>query len=324
MSNAARSRRNAATGGNARAGEPSARHARAVAAAATAAMRAEAKREAQVARAGQSAEAAAVPATTPADAPPEPRTVQLAPDLAFTAHPLAEQPAFCATPLQPGELRLWLLRPEWQLLSREDAFARLTPHERKRAKCFPQPSIGKRFAVGRAVLRGILGGMLDVPPHALDIADHESGRVTLSLPAGVAPLEIAVAYAGIWILIGIATQPIGMATAFSVGDAMHDDDQHRMRLASVASAAGAPSGAGYLLQAGDAHLHRVHAHDAGTWCVLDLPMPGRQCIAAVAAREIRDVQASGWNSSVKLPTIERDGERSRRAQARAEPLAGAG
>ncbi|MDC6133989.1 hypothetical protein PPH41_40810, partial [Burkholderia gladioli] len=62
-----------------------------------------------------------------------------------------------AQPLRDGELRLWLLRPEWQLLSKEDAFARLSPFERKRAKCFPQPAIGKRFAVGRAVLRGILG-----------------------------------------------------------------------------------------------------------------------------------------------------------------------
>ncbi|WP_186164318.1 4'-phosphopantetheinyl transferase family protein [Burkholderia gladioli] len=229
------------------------------------------------------------------------RAIQLAADVTFSAHALAEQPPFCAQPLRDGELRLWLLRPEWQLLSKEDAFARLSPFERKRARCFPQPAIGKRFAVGRAVLRGILGGMLGVAPQALELADHESGRVTLGSPATAEPLEIAVAYAGIWILIGVSTQPLGLATAFSVGEAVDRDEQHRIRLASVAHAAGTLSAAGYLSQPLEEHAHRVHTHDAGSWRVLDLPMPGRQCVAALAAREMREVQASGWNTSVKLP-----------------------
>ncbi|MEX3526049.1 MAG: hypothetical protein VB143_00585 [Burkholderia sp.] len=230
------------------------------------------------------------------------RAIQLAADVTFGAHALAEQPPFCAQPLHEGELRLWLLRPEWQLLSKEDAFARLSPFERKRAKCFPQPAIGKRFAVGRAVLREILGGMLGVPPQSLELADQESGRVTLGSPAVAQPPEIAVAYAGIWILIGVSTQPLGLATAFSVGEAVDPDQQHRIRLASVAHAAGTLSAAGYLSQPLEAHAHRVHnTHDAGSWRVLDLPMPGRQCVAALAAREIREVQASGWNNSVKLP-----------------------
>ncbi|WP_414441807.1 4'-phosphopantetheinyl transferase family protein [Burkholderia sp. 22PA0106] len=251
------------------------------------------------------------------------RSIELAPGLSFSTHPLAEQPPFCDTPLRDDALRLWLLRPEWQLLSREDAFARLSPHERKRAKCFPQPGIGKRFAVGRAVLRGILGGMLAVPPKSLEIIDHESGRVTLNLSDANRPIDIAVAYAGIWILIGIGAQPLGLATAFSTGDVVDDDDRHRVRLASVAAAAGTPSAAGYLCQSTDTHAHRVHTHDAGTWRVIDLPMPGRQCIAAVAAREIRDVQASGWNSSVKLPAPPRGNPpRGRRNDAPAGVAAG--
>ncbi|MEK6419062.1 MAG: hypothetical protein V4801_05625 [Burkholderia gladioli] len=262
-------------------------------------------------------------APTPAiDAAQAERRIELAPGLHFSTHPLAEQPPFCDGPLHDDALRLWLLRPEWQLLSREDAFARLSAHERKRTKCFPQPSIGKRFAVGRAVLRGILGGMLSVPPKSLEIVDHESGRVTLNLPDASRPVDIAVAYAGIWILIGIGAQPLGLATAFSTGDVVDDDEQHRVRLASVAAAAGTPSAAGYLCQTTDTHAHRVHTHDAGTWRVIDLPMPGRQCIASVAAREIRDVQASGWNSSVKLPAPPRANARSRRNDARAGVAAG--
>lgn len=271
-------------------------------------------------RRGPAATGDAAPAAT--DAGQAERRIELAPGLHFSTHPLAEQPTFCDAPMHDGALRLWLLRPEWQLLSREDAFARLSPHERKRAKCFPQPGIGKRFAVGRAVLRGILGGMLAVPPKSLEIVDHESGRVTLNLPDATQPVDIAVAYAGIWILIGIGAQPLGLATAFSTGDVVDDDERHRVRLASVAAAAGTPSAAGYLCQTTDTHAHRVHTHDAGTWRVIDLPMPGRQCIAAVAAREIRDVQASGWNSSVKLPAPLRANARSRRADTQAGVAAG--
>ncbi|MDC6133990.1 hypothetical protein PPH41_40815, partial [Burkholderia gladioli] len=130
--------------------------------------------------------------------------------------------------------------------------------------------------------------MLGVAPQALELADHESGRVTLGSPATAEPLEIAVAYAGIWILIGVSTQPLGLATAFSVGEAVDRDEQHRIRLASVAHAAGTLSAAGYLSQPLEEHAHRVHTHDAGSWRVLDLPMPGRQCVAALAAREMRE------------------------------------
>ncbi|MBI0329340.1 hypothetical protein [Burkholderia plantarii] len=262
-------------------------------------------------------------------APPLPdflpeRSIRLAPDVTFSAHALAEQPPYCAQPLRDGELRLWLLRPEWQLLSKEDAFARLSRYERKRARCFPQPAIGKRFAVGRAVLRGILGGIVGTRPEALELVDHESGRVTLAEPRADAALDVAITYAGIWILIGVSAQPIGLATAFSVGDAMDHDAQQRVRLTSVASAAratpdagaGSESLASVQVEAGpDPHAHRVHTHDAGSWRVIDLPMPGRQCVAAVAAREIREVRASGWNSSVKLPPPANDTRRGRRAVA---------
>ncbi|ACR31375.1 hypothetical protein [Burkholderia glumae] len=248
------------------------------------------------------------------------RSVRLAPDVTFSTHALAERPPYCARPLRDGELRLWLLRPEWQLLSKEDALARLSRYERKRAKCFPQPAIGKRFAVGRAVLRGILGGIVGARPDALELVDHESGRITLAGPHAAGALDVAVAYAGIWILIGVSAQPIGLATAFSVGDVVDHDEQQRVRLASVA---GAARGAVHA-EAGPApdsrvHAHRVHTHDAGIWRVIDLPMPGRQCVAAVAAREIREVRASGWSSAVKLPLPAEDASRERRA---ASPAAG--
>ncbi|WP_246791920.1 4'-phosphopantetheinyl transferase family protein [Burkholderia perseverans] len=282
-------------------------------------------------RAGARAGHGALP--RPRAAPPLPdslpeRSIRLAPDVTFSAHALAEQPPYCAQPLRDGELRLWLLRPEWQLLSKEDAFARLSRYERKRAKCFPQPAIGKRFAVGRAVLRGILGGIVGTRPEALELVDHENGRITLAEPRADGALDVAIAYAGIWILIGVSAQPIGLATAFSVGDAVDHDAQQRVRLTSVASAARAPSGdalatpdpqaggdvsAVVQVEAGpDPHAHHVHTHDAGIWRVIDLPMPGRQCVAAVAAREIREVRASGWNSSVKLPLPADDAPRERR------------
>jgi hypothetical protein len=219
------------------------------------------------------------------------------------------------SPPQDGELLLWRFRPEWHLVSRDDAYARLSKAELARVKSHPNPALGKRFAVGRAVLREIVADMIGCAPAEVELSEDQRGQLRLANTGAHRPLEIAIAYAGIWIVIGASTTPLGIATRvpmlpFDQTAKGHVDVvapqrrtkasrsiemRSRVRHDSLTLAAGAA-----LLRA-DAPALRQDAssfvidtaHDA-RWHLLDLPMPGIICAAAAVAQPLTRVLAFGW------------------------------
>ncbi|MCX4161494.1 MULTISPECIES: 4'-phosphopantetheinyl transferase superfamily protein [Paraburkholderia] len=238
------------------------------------------------------------------------------PDLAFLPQRLAwRRPE--GDPLPPaGELLLWRVRPEWQVVSKEAAYMRLSKAELARVKNHPNPALGKRFAVGRAVLRGVLAQMLDCAPTDVALTDNPLGQPVLA-DIHRAGIEVQVAYAGVWIMIGISASPFGLGTRLPLPTDEIDIDtgngtftaalkerttiahsialRSHVRHASLLAAAGKP-----LLDA-DANVLRqesaaffVDTGEAGRWHVLDVPMPGAICAAVAAAQPVTRVHAFGW------------------------------
>jgi hypothetical protein len=216
---------------------------------------------------------------------------------------------------QEGELLLWRFRPEWHLVSRDDAYARLSKAELARVKSHPNPALGKRFAVGRAVMREILADMIGCAPADVELSEDQRGQLRLANRGMHEPVEISIAYAGIWIVIGVSTTPLGIATRVPMlppdqsangrVDAIAPqrrtkasrsiEMRSRVRHDSLTLAAGAA-----LLRADAPALRQDTssfvidtAHDA-RWHILDLPMPGIICAAAAVAQPLTRVLAFGW------------------------------
>ena len=236
------------------------------------------------------------------------------PGIEFVPRNLARPVSADVVQPQSGELLLWRFRPEWQAISRGDGYTRLSNAELARVRNHPNPALGKRFAVSRVVLREILSGITDCPPDDVELADDAQGRPRLLRAGQPSPLSIAVAYAGIWILVGVSTSAIGLAThvptlSDSRGAALSArtrtvaqpttknlaDVQSRVRHASLVDAAGK-----VMLDADDQLLCRsdkdfvVDTPEGRHWHILDLPMPGAICAAAALAQPISRIHAFGW------------------------------
>ena len=77
------------------------------------------------------------------------------PTLTITgSHTLASCPSRLP---DPGEILLWRLRGEWQLVTSERGHLYLSKTELRRARTHPNRVHGRRFAIGRSALRAILG-----------------------------------------------------------------------------------------------------------------------------------------------------------------------
>jgi hypothetical protein len=240
--------------------------------------------------------------------------VRFAPDFEFVPRRLAYRRAAGVPQLKDDELLLWRFRPEWQSIPKDAAYACLSKAELARVRSHPNPALAKRFVVGRAVMREILADMIGCAPGEVELKDDEDGQPRL-VHAGVRePIEIAIAYAGIWIVVGVSSNPLGLATSVptlpdnALGGASSESVLTRrmpslrpvetrsvVRHASLASAAGA------AVLSVDAPVLR---HDASPffvdtagprrWQILDLPMPGIICAAAAVARPVTRVHAFGW------------------------------
>ncbi|WP_144151947.1 hypothetical protein [Paraburkholderia sp. BCC1885] len=241
--------------------------------------------------------------------------VPLAPAFEFIPRSLTYRCAGDVAYPQDGELLLWRFRPEWHLVSKDEAYARLSKAELARVKSHPNPALGKRFAVGRAVMREILAEMLGCAPGEVELSEDERGQLRLAQDDARQPVEIAIAYAGIWIVIGVSTTSVGLATRVPTlpdnaadGHADASNAPRRMRLNgssvemrsrvrhdSLTSGAGRP-----LLNADACVLQQDSASfvidtvGAMRWHILDLPMPGTICAAAAVAQPLTRVLAFGW------------------------------
>lgn len=108
-------------------------------------------------------------------------------------------------------MRRW--RSEWHFLSEDAAYARLSQAELARVKSHPNPALGKRFVVGRAVMREILADLIGCAPREVELVEDTHGQLRVANIGGREPVEIAIAYAGIWIVIGVSRGALGLATS---------------------------------------------------------------------------------------------------------------
>lgn len=242
------------------------------------------------------------------------QAVHPAAELEFIPRRLAYRQAAGVAYPKDNELLLWRCRSEWHFLSRDAAYARLSQAELARVRSHPNPALGKRFVVGRAAMREILADMVGCVPAQVELVEDARGKLRVANVGEREPIEIAIAYAGIWIVIGVSRSLLGLATSVPTlpDNAQNDrrDDTtspHRkkvsrsietlsqVRHASLTAGMGAP-----LLNVDPRMLRQdvatffVDAPDTRRWQILDLPMPGIISAAAAVAQPLTRVLAFGW------------------------------
>jgi hypothetical protein len=239
--------------------------------------------------------------------------VRFASEFEFVPRRLAYRRADGVPQPKDGELLLWRFRPEWQSIPKDTAYACLSKTELARVRSHPYPALAKRFVVGRAVMREILADMMGCAPGEVELKDDEDGQPRLVHESTHEPIEIAIAYAGIWIVVGVSSSPLGLATSVptlpdsapgGTGEPASTrrtatlrpvETRSQVRHASLASAAGAGAlSADATVLRHDASPFFVDTAGLARWQILDLPMPGIICAAAAVARPVTRVHAFGW------------------------------
>lgn len=243
------------------------------------------------------------------------QTIRRAAELEFIPQRLAYRLAADVAYPNDGELLLWRCRSEWHFVSKDAAYARLSQAELARVKSHPNPALGKRFVVGRAAMREILGDMIGCAPAEVDLVEDAQGQLRVANVGEREPIEIAIAYAGIWIVIGVSKSPLGLATSVPTlpdnaasghpdGDTASSRRQKMSRSIETRSHvrhASLTYAMGVQLMNADAHVLQqdaatffVDAPDARRWQIIDLPMPGIISAAAAVAQRVTRVHAFGW------------------------------
>ncbi len=110
-----------------------------------------------------------------------------------------------AIPLPADEVHVWTASRDGPEGVVEAMRGLLDDDERRRADRFVSAVDRRRFAVGRGLLRTILGRYLDRPPETLRFVANAHGKPDLDPASGVDPaLRFNLAHSGALILIGLA------------------------------------------------------------------------------------------------------------------------
>jgi len=206
----------------------------------------------------------------------------------------------------PGEILLWRLRGEWQLVTSEQGHLCLSKTELRRARMHPNRTHGRRFAIGRSALRAILGTLAGRAADELTLIEREADHIAIAGCDSLDGLDIVVGHAGIWIVIAIARGPIGLGMA-QAGTPAGPASRDQLRLDSLSNACGSGHGATLASLAPFAGPFReVDTPHAGRWRLLDIPLPGLACAATVAARQMDKIHAVGWRGERKDWLADRD------------------
>ncbi|SAK43622.1 hypothetical protein [Caballeronia ptereochthonis] len=209
--------------------------------------------------------------------------LHLAADAAWRHYDLAKARVQIHAPPAPGELCLWLVPTEFRFASASNIGSWLSVAERRRARFHPNSALSRRFSVARATLRLVLSHMFDCAPHEVNLNDEPDDRIVVTNPLGEGPLNVDVAYSGIWIVIAVASARIGLGL-------------------TVEPAGAHEAAAGNALWAEAARIGRSRAERAQAregdgppdWQGLTLPMPGGICGVVAVDRPVARVQAFGW------------------------------
>lgn len=211
------------------------------------------------------------------------------------------------------ELTLWRFRAEWGSAARTSLPFHISPDEQNRAARSPSSAIAKRYLVSRAVLRNLLSPMLGCPPAQIDLDDDADAQPQLIAPVPHQKLYIRMAYAGIWVLLGMSGQNFGMSVALpdlrpvtsngrsTRNNAAPDNDdiindglitaREQSRQDSVLALTA--STGGFDLPR-DAMLRSNCAISRAN--IIELPMPGQICAAIATHEPLHAINAVGWRS----------------------------
>ncbi|MGS0897331.1 hypothetical protein ACVBGC_33145 [Burkholderia stagnalis] len=195
----------------------------------------------------------------------------------------------------PGEILLWRLRGEWQIMTSEQGHMCLSKAELRRARMHPNRAHGRRFAIGRSAVRAILGSMIGCAADELKLIERDADHLAVADCDLLDGIDIAIGYAGIWIVIAIAHGPVGLGIAqnSALADPISRD---RLRLDSISHACGIGHGATLdSLCTPPGPFREIDTPYAGNWCLLDVPLSDPVCAATVAARRIDQIHAIGWH-----------------------------
>jgi len=232
------------------------------------------------------------------------------PGLRFRPLPIAGAPDDPPRVPEPGELHLWRFRPQWNATAQQALPRIVSDSEQRRARRGCSRALSKRYLTGRALLRSVLSGMLDCAPGHLLLRDSADGQPELLHPVPSRTLTLQVAYAGVWILVGIAATEFGLrAAARPAGDRPRDrassippgaadttaiateaaaiELHDRARRTTAAALSGSPSAAPLS--------GLIDEESGGGWRhVIDLPMPGRLGAAVATNEPVSSILAYGW------------------------------
>ncbi|WP_321943650.1 4'-phosphopantetheinyl transferase family protein [Paraburkholderia tropica] len=219
-----------------------------------------------------------------------------------------------------GHLALWRFRADWHSVSRDEANSWLSGSERKRARHYPNSALAKRHLVGRAMLRCILSRMLRCRPDAIMLTDGTDGQPHLRCPDLRRTVCIHVAYAGVWIVIGLSATDLGIDAVMPVpsGPAMEKSVSKQLRtkttttppdhlfpdvidapqqarcvsLSRLASIGGLGPEPVVATEYDAAQV--IHTSIGQRYHILDLPMPGKITAAVALPQIVTRVDAFGW------------------------------
>ncbi|VXA95074.1 conserved hypothetical protein [Burkholderia sp. 8Y] len=201
--------------------------------------------------------------------------LEFADNVPWRFHDLSRSRAVECPPAE-GEVCLWLVTSEFRFASASNIGSWLSVAERKRARLYPNSSIGRRFSVARATLRLITSQMFACRPQDVRVEDAPNERIVVRDASGERGVSVDVSYSGIWIVIAVA--PANVEIGLSVE---------------------APGGHEAIAEA--ARLARARAErgedGAASWHGLVLPMPGELRGVVAVDRPVASVQAFGWDRS---------------------------
>ena len=149
------------------------------------------------------------------------------------------------------------------------------------------------------VTRWIVANLFDCEPHEVDLQDDGNEKLRARNPHDGRGITIDIAYAGIWIVIGIASTTLGLSVAVPSPGAALDDtretSRQRVRYGSLCNALRyAPVDVDLDLLSSNTASCAFDLAEHGRWHVLDLPMSGKIRAAVAIAQPVTQVHAVGW------------------------------
>lgn len=202
-----------------------------------------------------------------------------------------------------GELMIWRLGASWDYLSREEAALWLSREETARMRLYRNPAFAKRYAIARASLRRLLADALGKLPQSLTLADDAHGQPVLHESGRAAPISLRIAFAGIWITLGMSADAFGLETmlpnavqanALPAAPASVDNTLASARAACASQLLAQPVDCAETLCTQRIGAMSLLRDDDNAFKVIDLPMPGNISAAVATPLSTSTIHAYGW------------------------------